>query len=97
MLQPKVCVDHHLTISIKRGTARLSLDEALSVAGEDIHTSTRRINLEEASVITRQEIPDRGDGPPEILGVPGVPIDVQPDADAYGHSGIVFHQAFFVR
>ena len=32
MLHCPVCVDHDLTISIKRGTTRLSPGEALSVA-----------------------------------------------------------------
>ena len=57
MLQPTVCVDDDLTISIKRGANRLSPGEALSVAEKGIRTPTRRMILEEAPVITRQEMP----------------------------------------
>ena len=39
MLQPPVCVDDDLTISIKRGTTRLSPGEALSVAEKLIRTA----------------------------------------------------------
>ena len=44
MLQPPVCVDDDLTISITRGTTRLSPGEALSVAEKLIRTSTRRMS-----------------------------------------------------
>ena len=55
MLQPPVCVDDDLTISIKRGTTRLSPSEPLSVAEKLIRTSTRRMILEERAEIARQE------------------------------------------
>jgi hypothetical protein len=55
MLRAPVWVDDDLTISIKRGTTRLSPSEALSVAEKLIRTSTRRMVLEEQAEIVRQE------------------------------------------
>jgi len=49
MLQPPVCVDDDLTISIRGGTTRLSPGEAL--AEKLIRTSTRRMILEEQADI----------------------------------------------
>ena len=57
MLQPPVFVDDDLTISITRGTTRLSPVEALSVAEKLIRTSTRRMILEEQAEIAREEGP----------------------------------------
>ena len=54
MLQPSVCADNDLTISIKRGTTRLSPGEALNIA-EPIRASTRRMILEEQAEIARHE------------------------------------------
>ena len=59
MLQPPVCVDDDLTISITRGTTRLSPGEALSVAEKLIRTSTRRMILEEQADIARENGRDR--------------------------------------
>jgi len=58
MLRPPVRVDDDLTISIKRGTTRLSPGEALSVAEKLIRTSTRRMILEEQADIARQQARD---------------------------------------
>ena len=55
MLQPPVRVDDDLTISIKRGTTRLSPCEALSVAEKLIRTPTRRMILEDQAEIARHE------------------------------------------
>ena len=55
MLQPPVCVDDDLTISIRRGTTRLSPGEALSIAEKLIRTSTRRMILEEQTDIAEYE------------------------------------------
>jgi hypothetical protein len=48
-------VDNDLTISIKRGTTRLSPGEALSVAEKLIRTSTQRMILEEQADFARQQ------------------------------------------
>ena len=55
MLQPPVCVDDDLTISITRGTTRLSPGEALSIAEKLIRMSTRRMILEEQADIAQHE------------------------------------------
>ena len=55
MLHCPVCVDDDLTISIKRGTTRLSPGEALSVAEKLIRTSTRRMILEEQADVADHE------------------------------------------
>lgn len=54
MLQPPVCVDDDLTISIKRGTTRLSPGEALDVAETLIRLGTRRMITEEAEIAERR-------------------------------------------
>ena len=58
MLQPPVCVDDDLTISITRGTIRLSPGEALGVAEKLIRTSTQRMILEDQADIARQQARD---------------------------------------
>ena len=55
MLHCPVCVADDLTISIKRGTTRLSPGEALSGAEKLIRTSTRRMILEEQADIADYE------------------------------------------
>jgi hypothetical protein len=55
MLHCPVCVDDDLTISVKRGTTRLSPGEALSIAEKRIRTSTRRIILEEQPDLARRQ------------------------------------------
>ena len=58
MLQLPVRVDDDLTISVKRGTTRLSPGEALQVAERLIRTSTRRMILDEQADIARQQARD---------------------------------------
>ena len=53
MLHLPVRVDNDLTISIKRGTTRLSPGEALSIAEKLIRASTRRMILEEQADLAR--------------------------------------------
>ena len=55
MLQPPVCVDDDLTISIKRGTTQLSPGEALNIAEKLIRSSTRRMILEEQADIAQHQ------------------------------------------
>jgi hypothetical protein len=55
MLQLPVRVDDDLTISIKRGSTRLSPGEALDVAERLIRTSTRRMIIEEQASLAREE------------------------------------------
>ena len=57
MLRPMVCIDQHLTTSIKRSTAIRSLGKAFTIPGKSIRTLTRRMALEELPRIARQEIP----------------------------------------
>ena len=55
MLHLPVRIDDDLTISIKRGTTRLSPDEALNIAEKLIRSSTRRMILEEQAEIAQHE------------------------------------------
>jgi hypothetical protein len=55
MLHLPVRVGDDLTISIKRGTTRLSPREALKFASDLIRKSTRRLILEEQADIARQQ------------------------------------------
>jgi hypothetical protein len=58
MLHLSARVGDDLTISIKRGTTRLSPGEALSNAEKLIRTSTRRMILQEQADIARQQARD---------------------------------------
>jgi hypothetical protein len=58
MLHLPVRVGDDLTISIKRGTTRLSPGEALSIAEKLIRISTRRMILEEQADIAREQARD---------------------------------------
>ena len=55
MLQIPVRVDDDLTISVKRGSTRLSPGEAMTLAEQLIRTGTTRMILEAAQAAEKRE------------------------------------------